>query len=124
MHLIVKVDRKRARGPAIVDTGFDGGIYPNMEIVRMFEGLKPMAKVFLENPLYGLSEFEVYVAEAFLYQGGSRMSLGNVRVYVPTEPELLTGEVLIGREILNSMAQSMILDMRSKQTILELPRFS
>jgi len=79
VHLIVKVDRKRARGPAIVDTGFDGGIYPNMEIVRMFEGLKPMAKVFLENPLYGLSEFEVYVAEAFLYQGGSRMSLGNVR---------------------------------------------
>jgi hypothetical protein len=47
--------------------------------------------------------------------------LATLEFYVPTEPELLTGEVLIGREILNSMAQSMFLDMRSKQTILELP---
>jgi hypothetical protein len=121
VHLIIKVGRKRARGPAIVDTGFDGGIYPNMEIVKMFEGLKPVTKVFLENPLYGLSEFEVYTAEAFLYQGGNLTSLGDVKVYIPTEPELLTGEVLIGREILNSKASSILLDMKSKQTLIEIP---
>jgi len=91
VHLIIKVGRKRARGPAIVDTGFDGGIYPNMEIVKMFEGLKPLTKVFLENPIYGLSEFELYTAEAFLYQGGSLTSLGDVKVYIPTEPRASHG---------------------------------
>jgi hypothetical protein len=121
VHLIIKVGRKRARGPAIVDTGFDGGIYPNMEVVKMFKGLKPLTKVFLENPIYGLSEFEVYTAEAFLYQGGNLTSLGDVKVYIPTEPELLTGEVLIGREILNRKARSLILDMESKQTLIEIP---
>jgi hypothetical protein len=63
----------------------------------------------------------VYTAEAFLYQGGSLTSRGDVKVYIPTEPELLTGEVLIGREILNSKAHSIILDMKSKQTLIEIP---
>jgi len=121
VHLIIKVGGKRAHGSAIIDTGFDGGIYPKMEVVKMFEGLKSVTKVFLENPIYGLSEFEVYTAEAFLYRGESLTSPRDVKVYIPTEPELLTGEVLIGREILNSKANSIILDMKSKQTFIELP---
>jgi hypothetical protein len=120
VHLIVKVGRRRAHGPAIIDTGFDGGIYPNIEIVKLFEGIEPMAKVHFENPLYGLSEFEVYMAEASLYHGGKQIEIGKVKVYIPTEPELLTDEVLIGREILNSKTKLIIMDMQKKQVTLEL----
>ena|GEM_PF-6948794 len=73
VHLIVKVDRKRAHGPAIINTGFDGGIYSNIEIVKMFERIKPIAKLHFENPLYGLSEFEIYIAEPSLYYGGKQI---------------------------------------------------
>jgi len=38
---------------------------------------------------------------ASLCSGTRRISLGEVRIYVPTEPELVTGEVLLGREIIN-----------------------
>jgi len=120
VHLVIKAGRRRAHGPAIIDTGFDGGIYPNMEIVRMFEGVEPTAKVSFENPLYGASEFEVYVAEAFLYHGGRQIDLGRVRVYIPTEPELLTSEVLVGREVLNHKMRLLTMDMRKRRTILEL----
>ncbi len=43
VYLRLKVGRFRASGPAIVDMGFDGGVYPNMEIIKMFRGwsLKP-----------------------------------------------------------------------------------
>ncbi|MEM4444124.1 MAG: hypothetical protein QXJ21_02040 [Thermofilum sp.] len=120
VYLAVRVGRRRARGPAIIDTGFDGGIYANLEIARMFEGVEPADRVLFENPLYGASEFEVYVAEASLYHGASHVNLGEVRVYIPTEPELLTGEVLVGREILNSKVKTLALDMLERRVILEL----
>jgi hypothetical protein len=120
IHLVIKAGRRRAHGPAIIDTGFDGGIYPNMEIVRMFEGAEPMAKASFENPLYGASEFEVYVAEAFFYQEGKQIDLGRVRVYIPTEPELLTSEVLVGREVLNHKTRLLTMDMQKRRTVLEL----
>ena len=120
VYLLLRFGRYRARGPAIIDTGFDGGVYANIEIARMFEGVEPVDKVLLENPLYGASEFEVYVAEAYLYQGTSNVYLGKVRVYIPTEPELLTGEVLLGREVLNSRVRVLTLDMQERKVMLEL----
>ncbi|MEM0119713.1 MAG: hypothetical protein QXJ38_04915 [Thermofilaceae archaeon] len=60
------------------------------------------------------------MAEASLYHGASRVDLGKVRVYIPTEPELLTGEVLVGREILNSKVKTLTLDMLERRVILEL----
>jgi hypothetical protein len=120
VHLIVKAGRKRAHEPAIIDTGFDGGIYPNIEIVKMFEGVEPVAKTNFENPMYGLSEFEVYIAEAFLYQEGEQIGLGRAKVYIPTEPELLTGEVLVGREVLNHKAKLITMDTQKRQTLIEL----
>jgi hypothetical protein len=70
--------------------------------------------------LYGASEFEVYVAEAFLYHGGRQIGLGRVRVYIPTEPELLTSEVLVGREVLNHKMRLLTMDMRKRRAVLEL----
>lgn len=119
-YLLVKAGKFRARGPAVIDTGFDGGIYPNMEIIRMFEDIEPRAKVNFENPLFGVSEFEVYIAEAFLYSGTQQITLGEVRVYIPTEPELVVGEVLLGREIINSKIESLIMDAREGHSTIEL----
>jgi len=118
-YLLLKAGRFKARGPAVIDTGFDGGIYPNMEIIRMFEGIEPKAKVNFENPLFGLSEFEVYTAEAFLYTGMQQLFLGEVRVYIPTEPELITGEVLIGREIVNGKIKSLTMNSQEGYTATE-----
>jgi len=119
-YLLVKAGKFKARGPAIIDTGFDGGIYPNMEIIKMFEGVEPKTKVNFENPLFGVSEFEVYTAEAFLHNGTRQITLGEVKVYIPTEPEFITGEVLLGREIINSKIKSLILDAQENHAALEL----
>ncbi|MGB9730186.1 MAG: hypothetical protein ACP5IZ_06835 [Thermoprotei archaeon] len=120
VYLTIETDKYRARGPAIIDTGFDGGIYPNMEIIKMFKGVKPITKVLFENPLYGASEFEVYTAKALLYYNGDEVNLGDIRVYIPTEPELITGEVLVGREILNDKIRLLIMDNQKRQISLEL----
>jgi len=119
-YLILKAGGYRARGPAIIDTGFDGGVYPNMEIIKMFKDVEPAARVNFENPLFGVSEFEVYTSEAFLRNGREHISLGEVRIYVPTEPELVTGEVLLGREVINNKIKSLIMNAQEKHVTLEL----
>ena len=103
IYLAIRVGRFIARGPAIVDTGFDGGIYANMDIIRVLKGLKPSRVIEFEHPMFGVSEFEVYSAETFLYHRGEYVSIGVNNVYVPTEPELITEEVLVGREVLNKL---------------------
>ena len=91
--------------PAIVDTGFDGGIYPNIKVIKILEGLKPLKVKRIESPLYEPIECEIYNVEAALLDRGSgrQIPLGTVNLYVPTEPEYLSNEVLIGREILNKL---------------------
>ena len=122
VYLRLQVGRFRASGPAIVDTGFDGGVYPNMEIIKMFRGLEPKARVVFENPLFGASDFEVYTARAWLKNGRMEFDLGDVRVYVPTEPELVTEEVLIGREIINDKFKILSLNSEERMASLNLRR--
>jgi hypothetical protein len=119
VNLALKVHRHRARGPAILDTGFDGGVYPNIEITKLFKDTEPLLVVEFENPLYGRSEFEVFTAQAFLQHGMKYFSIGDVKVYVPTEAEHLTGEVLIGREIINQF-KSLLLEPQTKTLNIEL----
>ena len=105
LYLTLRSERGRARGPAIVDTGFDGGIYPNIKVIKILEGLKPLRVKRIESPLYEPIECEIYSVEAALLDRGSgrQIPLGTVNLYVPTEPEYLSNEVLIGREILNKL---------------------
>nr|MDO8045583.1 hypothetical protein [Candidatus Baldrarchaeota archaeon] len=112
VYLVLEVGEFRARGPAILDTGFDGGVYPNIDIVKLFEGTKPIKTVEFENPLFQRSEFEVYVAKAYLYYRGEYVSIGDVNVYIPVEPELLSEEVIIGREVINQW--KITLDSKAK----------
>ena len=103
IHLAVEVGRRRARGPEVVDTGFDEGVYHNIEVVELFRGIEPDKEVVLENPIHGSTWFEVYKAKTYLYGGGRFVEVGIVGVYVPKELELLTEEVLVDREFLNKL---------------------
>lgn len=118
VNLALRVDKYRARGPAVVDTGFDGGVYPNIEIIKLFGDKEPLIIVEFENPLYGRSEFEVYTAQAFLLYGKKYYSIGDVKVYIPTEAEHLTGEVLIGREIINQF-KALLMEPQTKTLSLD-----
>ena len=103
VYLALRIKKYIARGPAIIDTGFDGGVYPNIEIIKLLKGTKPLRKVEFEHPLLGIEEFEVYQAKGYLYYEGKYADLGYVNIYVPVEPEFISDEVLIGREILNKL---------------------
>lgn len=100
--LLKRRDRRlQARGLAVVDTGFDGGVYPSIEAVRVLEGLTPSFVEPLFHPLYGKIETEVYELEGYVSEGNEMITLGTVYVYTPKEPEYLSDESLLGREILN-----------------------
>lgn len=105
IYLVLETDRGRARGPAVLDTGFDGGLYPSIRVVRILRGMRPIAVKRLEHPLWGFVECEVYRVRASLASSDfmSVAPLGEVNVYTPTEPEFLSEEVLVGREILNKL---------------------
>lgn len=101
--LLKRRDRRlQARGPAVIDTGFDGGVYPSLEAVRLLEGLRPKFVEPLFHPIYGKIESEVYELDAYLLiEPNQAITLGAVYVYTPTDPEYLSEESLIGREIIN-----------------------
>jgi hypothetical protein len=101
--LLKRTDRRlQARGPAIVDTGFDGGVYPSLEAVKVLEGMRPRSVEPLFHPLYGRIDAEIFELEAYLLnESKQEIPLGPVSVFTPTEPEYLNDESLIGREILN-----------------------
>jgi len=100
-----KDKRVRASGTAIVDTGFDGGVYPNLQLLKFFEGLKPLSAEKLGTPLEETIDCEVYRVEGTLIptDGGLEIDLEEVNVYIPVDPAYIGEEVLIGREILNKL---------------------
>jgi len=103
IYILIETKHGRARGPAIVDTGFDGGIYPNIQIIKILRDIKPVKIKYIENPIYGRVACEIFKAELSLIniQSQKFYRVGTVNIYVPTEPHFISEEVLIGREILN-----------------------
>jgi len=97
-------------GPAIVDTGFDGGLFPNERIIRYFEGIEPDEREEVEA--FGqVVPVELYTVDAWLVREADGrptkeklLPLQPLRVFIPTRPELITEEALIGREALNTIA--------------------
>lgn len=105
VYLLLESSRGRAWGPAVVDTGFDGGVYPNSKVVRILRGLRPIQLKHLEHPLLGRIQAEVYKARCSLVSPDLSVvePMGEIEIYVPTEPEFLGEEVLVGRELLNKL---------------------
>ena len=111
-YLSIKRDERsyELAGQVMVDTGFDGGLFPNERIVRYFEGIEPDGQDEIE--VFGEAvPVELYTVEAWLVKGANGIPAGEkvlqlqpVRVFIPTRPEFVSEEVLIGRETLNNIA--------------------
>ena len=97
--------RVKAFGTAVIDTGFDGGIYPNIALLKFFEGLNPIRMEKLISVFGEKVDCEVYEVEASLVseKDGFEVDLKEVNVYIPVNPAYIGGEVLVGREILNRL---------------------
>lgn len=97
-------------GQAMVDTGFDGGLFPTEKIIRYFEGIEPDGQDEIE--VFGrVVPVELYTVEAWLVKETNGiptkekvLRLQPVRVFIPTRPEFISEEALIGRETLNNIA--------------------
>ena len=92
-------------GPALVDTGFDGGIYPNLMIIQYLEGLKPTKTEELET-VRGPIACEVFRVTASFANPETHeiiKTIGEINIYTPISPEALSEEVILGREILNTL---------------------
>lgn len=112
LYLSIKRDERpyELAGQAIVDTGFDGGLFPNEKIIRYFEGIEPDEQDEVE--VFGqVVPVELYTVEAWLVKEANGiptkekvLQLQPMRVFIPTRPEFISEEVLIGRETLNNIA--------------------
>lgn len=104
--LITRGDRDFSiGGPALVDTGFDGGIYPNLPIIQYLEGLKPTKIEELEGAK-GPITCEVFRISASFTKPETHepiRAIGEINIYVPISPEALSDEAILGREILNRL---------------------
>lgn len=89
---------------AFMDTGFDGSVYANDDMLNFLVDLKPEVKESLKGVEKEV-ECEVYEIETNLITEDLRFikRLGKVKVHVPIDPENLSDDIIIGREILNSL---------------------
>jgi len=96
--------KKALIATAFIDTGFDGTIYANDDMLEFLEGLKPEMKDSLKGVEKEV-ECEVYKIEVKLVTEDLKIikGLGKIRVYVPIDPKNLAEDIVIGREILNSL---------------------
>lgn len=111
-YLSIKRDERpyELAGQAMVDTGFDGGLFPNEKIIRYLEGIEPDGQNEIE--VFGqVVPVELYTVEAWLVKEANGipakekvLQLQPLRVFIPTRPEFISEEVLIGREALNNIA--------------------
>ena len=104
VYIALMVSGKRIGGQAILDTGFDGGIYPNRALAKYLPKSSSTGRETLEG-VTGDIECDVFklYAELFHPNKDTKKKLGTVRIYSPINEENLTQDVVIGREILNSL---------------------
>jgi len=104
IYIAVEVGNKRVGGPALLDTGFDGGIYPNQTLSYFLDPIVSQNSEILEDTS---SEIECNVielnAEIFHPDSDVRKDLGVVKLYLPMDEKNITPDVIVGREILNRL---------------------
>lgn len=114
--LIVRRDlRKGLIGESVIDTGFDAGIYANLNLVEFLEGSKPIKTASLQAAEHTVT-CEVFDAECRVVGQHYRslLPLGRVEVYCPVDPADLSEDVIVGRAILNRLR----LELNGKSTKL------
>ena len=103
--LIVRRDlRKGLVGESIVDTGFDAGIYANLNLLEFLEGARPSRLMSLKAAGHSVS-CEIFDVECHIIDQDSKpvLPLGSVEVFCPVDPIDLSEDVIVGRAILNRL---------------------
>jgi hypothetical protein len=103
--LIVRRDlRKGLIGESIVDTGFDAGIYANLNLVEFLEGASPRRTTSLQAAGHSVS-CEIFDVECHIVDQFSKpvLPLGRVEIFCPVDPIDLSEDVIVGRAILNRL---------------------
>ncbi len=97
-------DAGKAGGPAILDTGFDGGVYPNSFLYDLLKDLESIDEEVLKD-VTGTIRCSILELKAEIFHPETDLTkvLGNVRVYLPNKREHLSENVIVGREILNKL---------------------
>jgi len=101
--LIIRRDLKRGLlGESIVDTGFDAGIYANINLAEFLQGAKPKRTGSLQAAGREVT-CEVFDVECHIVDRHSDpiFPLGKVDAYCPIDPVDLSEDVITGRAILN-----------------------
>lgn len=101
--LIVRKGLRRGLvGDAIVDTGFDGAIYANLDLVEFLEGSRPTRSASLKAAGHSIA-CEVFDVECHIADESSKpvLPLGMVEAYVPIDPADVSEDVIVGRAIVN-----------------------
>jgi len=114
--LIVRRDlRKGLIGECIVDTGFDAGIYANLNLVEFLKGSWPIRTTSLHAAGRRVV-CEIFEVECHLLDRHSKPlhRLGKVETYCPVDPLDLSEDVKVGRAILNGLR----LELNGKMTKL------
>lgn len=103
LYVALRLD-PRVGGPAIVDTGFDGGLLANLVLAAHLKARKPAGRQTFWSGGEPV-ECDVFEAPGELYLPGrrTRRDLGVVRAYLPRDIRHLGEEVLLGREVLNRL---------------------
>lgn len=103
--LLVRRDLGKAlSGDSIIDTGFDGAIYANHDVVGFLEGLQPAKEAYLWAASHKV-RCEVFDIECYVVDLEFRpvVPLGKVEVHVPVTPEDISEDVILGRIVLNRL---------------------
>lgn len=105
LWLELAVNGRRLRGPCLVDTGFDGSLYANEDLALLLEGCEPIGRATLYAVGERSIECELFETKARLVTEASQevLGLGELLIYVPTSPDDLSHEVIVGREVLNKL---------------------
>lgn len=105
LWLELSLPSAKLRGPCIIDTGFDGAVYANEKLALLFEGVEPIGIDILYTVGEQEVECEVFKVEGYITSetGEPIVELGEVSVLIPTSPENLSYEVVVGRAILNTL---------------------
>jgi len=101
--LIVRKDRRKGLlGESVVDTGFDGAIYANLNLAEFLEGATPKRTMPLQAAGRDVT-CEVFDVECCIMNRNFKavLPLGSVDAYCPVDPVDLFEDVIMGRAILN-----------------------
>jgi len=83
------------------------GVYANLTVATFLEGSKPVAEEIVEASGHSI-RCELYdVSCRLVGRTSGGVEVGEIEVHVPTEPMDLSGDVLVGRTLLNRLQMSL-----------------